>query len=63
MKVGDRVLVHEAWSSFQGQRGEVTQTKPFLMVLLDDESRPMRFGDSEVIAVDNESTRHVAGAE
>jgi hypothetical protein len=49
MKVGARVLVFAEWSSFRGMRGTVTQSAPFMMVLLDGERQPLRVGKSEVL--------------
>lgn len=48
MIVGAAVIVIAPWSSFRGQRGRVTQREP-LMVLLDGERQPMRFGAREVV--------------
>lgn len=61
MKLEARVVVIERRCSFHGQRGRVTQTTPHLMVLLDGEEKPLRFGESEV--VEESQKQHVAGAE
>lgn len=57
-----RVIVIAPWSTFRGRTGRVVQLEPYLAVLLDGESKPLRMGDREVIPAD-ESRRHVAGAE
>lgn len=62
MKVGDRVRVIAAWSSFRGREGNVKQTDPFPMVLLDGESKELRVGESEVLVIE-QGPQHVAGAE
>lgn len=59
--VGERVIVIAPWSTFRGERGVVVQTRPHLMVRLDDDPRPLRMGDGEVIA--EQSERHIGGAE
>ena len=43
-----RVRVVAGWSSFLGQSGAVVSREPYLMVLLEGETQPMRFGDTEV---------------
>lgn len=44
VSAGDAVRVREDWwSLFRGQRGVVVQVEP-LMVLLEGEPRPLRFG-------------------
>lgn len=57
--VGERVIGVAPWSSFRGKRGVVTQTEPFLMVRVDEDERPIRMGDGEVIA---EQSEHLARA-
>lgn len=53
MRVGDRVCVVAGWSSFHGQRGEVTRCSDDngqvnVWARLDDDPRPMRFGAKEL---------------
>lgn len=48
MKIGSRVIVTDRTCSFFGQSGRVTQVTPHMMVHLDDERLPLRFGVSEV---------------
>lgn len=48
MKIGSRVIVTERRCSFHGKSGRVTQITPYLLVHLDDERKPLRFGVSEV---------------
>ena len=60
MRVGALVVVVAQWSSFHGQRGRVTQREP-LMVLLDGERQPMRFGEREV--VEESEPRHMVAGE
>ena len=48
MRAGQRVVVVASWSSFCGMRGKVMQVSPHLMVHLDGDAFPMRFGDREV---------------
>lgn len=57
----ERVLVFASYNSFRGQRGTVTQRKPYLMVLLDGERSPMRFNEREIVPL--REGEHVAGAE
>jgi hypothetical protein len=59
--VGDRVVVHAQWSSFHGMRGVVTQVRPVLMVLIDDDTYSIAFGEREVRLA--ELVVHVGGAE
>lgn len=61
MRIGDRIEVRSDWSSFDGQRGRVTQMAPYLMVVLDDDPRPIRIEEGVVFLV--ESERHIGGAE
>lgn len=66
MRVGDRVLVRRSGgahdpNSFAGQFGRVTQDVPFLMVLLEGERKPLRFGERELVRV--ETPQHIGGAE
>lgn len=61
MRPGDRIEVTASWSSFRGQRGRIVATAPHLMVVLDDDPRPMRVGQTEVAPLGSES--HVGGAE
>lgn len=61
MRVGDRIEVTARWSSFVGKRGRVTEMHPFMMVVLDDDPRPLRIEEQSVVRV--ESERHVGGAE
>lgn len=44
-RVGQRVLITAAWSSFFRKRGTITQTTqdPGVFILLDDEVKPMMF--------------------
>lgn len=63
MKIGQRVLFIASWSSFKGKRGHVCQTEPVLMVVMDDDPKPIRVGEREVIPLDFDSRRHLAGAE
>lgn len=48
MKVGDRVVFFAAWSSWRGEHGTVTQTKP-LFVLLDGDVLPIAASTREVV--------------
>lgn len=59
--VGEPVEVAAPWSSFWRKRGRVTQTQPYLMVHVEGERVPMRFGEGEVFSL--ESSKHVGGAE
>jgi hypothetical protein len=52
MKLGDLVIVIEPSSCFEGQRGRVIWLRP-IMVLLDGEERPMRFGEGELQCLPN----------
>lgn len=61
MKAGARVRVLADWSTFRGQEGRVTATRPHLMVLLRDERQPMRFGETEVSEVSESDPHMVAG--
>ncbi len=61
MIVGQRVVVRAAWSSFVGQLGVVTQARPYLMVRIEGERQPMRFGDAEVAPLSEPA--HIGGAE
>jgi hypothetical protein len=61
VKVEQRVEVIASWSSFRGMRGTVTQTSPFLMVVMDDDPRPIRIEEASVVPV--EDPQHIAGAE
>lgn len=45
----ERVLVFARANSYRGQRGEVVQRTPYLMVLLDGERLPMRFEPHELV--------------
>lgn len=60
--VGERVIVCPGWGSFDWKHGVVTKVEPHVMVLLDDERLPMRFDDHLIIPED-ESKRHIGGAE
>ncbi len=62
MKVGQRVLFIARWSTFLGKRGHVSQTAP-LMVVMDDDPKPIRVGEREVIPLEYDSAKHFAGAE
>lgn len=53
MRVDATVVVVAGWSTFRARRGRVTATQPHLMVLLDGEPKPMRFGDREVVEESN----------
>ncbi len=46
--VGDRVKVTAQWSSFHGLTGVVTQTRPHIMMLIDDDRLPIRVIEREV---------------
>ncbi len=59
---GDRVLIFAQWSSFYRKHGTVTQTAPYLMVRVDDDTYPMRMGERECVRLE-ESSRHIGGAE
>lgn len=61
-RVGERVIVVSEKTNFRGMHGEITQIRPFVMVLLDGERLPIAFGTSELIA-EEESSPHLAGAE
>jgi hypothetical protein len=61
MNIGDRVTVFSGWSSFRGCMGKIVQLKPYVMVLLDGEDKPMAFGTSEIVEESN--PRHVGGSE
>lgn len=61
MKLGEPVIFVADWSSFVGKRGHVTQVHPFVMVVLDDDPRPIRVGEREVVPASE--TAHHAGAE
>lgn len=61
--VNDRVRVCAHWSSFVGMSGVVTSTSP-LMVRLDGDAHPMRFGEREVVREGGEpSSISMTGAE
>lgn len=60
--VGERVIVVSEKTNFRGMPGEVTQTEPGIMVLLDGERLPMAFGLADLIG-EEESSPHFAGAE
>ena len=57
----DRVLVTAQWSSFFGQRGTVQSVAP-LMIIIDGDTFPMRFGERECI-VDAPTSPSLTGAE
>lgn len=59
--VGQRVVVWPRWNSFCGKSGEVKQTDPYVMVLLDGERLPMRFDRSELL--EESMKRHVTAGE
>lgn len=59
--LGARVEVIASWSSFRGMRGRVVQTDPFLMVVFDDDPRPMRIEEPTVIPVVESQQHMVAG--
>ena len=61
MRLGGRVEVRSDWSMFTGQQGELVQAEPHLMVALDGEAEPLRFGEGELVTL--ESERHIGGAE
>jgi len=61
VNVGDRVEVHAQWCSFYRSRGVVTAVKPHLMIVVDGDTYPIRFGEREVSVV--ESVQHVGGVE
>lgn len=63
MRRDDRVLVTANWSSFCGMRGTVKSTQPHLMVLLDGDSYPIRFGERECSREPESSTVNLTGAE
>ena len=50
-------------SSFDGMRGRVTQTKPYVMVHLDGERLPMRFDERDFDRVGEPSQVSMTGAE
>ncbi len=54
MRRGDRVEVVASWSTFRGMRGRVDSVAPYLMVVLDDDPRPVRMGETEVMLVGSE---------
>lgn len=58
-----RVIVSANWSSFYGMAGEVIQTSPHLMVRLDGDKFPMRFGEREVSPEPESSSVNMTGAE
>lgn len=47
-EIGDEVEFVAEWSSFCGQTGHVSAVKPRLMVVLDDDARPIAVGHHEV---------------
>lgn len=59
MKIGTRVEVRVG--SFTGVHGRVTQVVPFIMVLLEGEAKPMRYGETELLRLADE--QHIGGAE
>ncbi len=61
MTVEGRIVVIARWSSFYGMHGKVTQTTPYLMVLIDGDTYPIRVGEREVIH--EETKQHIGGAE
>lgn len=61
MSPGDRIQVIADWSSFFGTKGTITATVPRLMVVLDDDPRPIAVGEREIAPAEDEA--HHAGAE
>lgn len=61
MTVGDRVEVVASWSSFRGMRGRVTQTRPFLMVVFDDDPRAVRIEEPSVVRIEDSQQHMTAG--
>ena len=59
--IGRRVEFVATWSSFVGMLGTIVQVRPHLMVRLDDDPRPIRVGDREVLLI--EEPQHIGGAE
>ncbi|HXG69944.1 MAG TPA: hypothetical protein VNJ04_04945 [Gemmatimonadaceae bacterium] len=51
MRVGDRTRVVAIWSEFWGMAGVVTQVEPWVMVLIDGDSYPIKF-DPAALAVE-----------
>ena len=49
MRKGDRALFVASWSSWRGMRGEVKETSPHLMILLDGDRLPIRVHPRECI--------------
>ncbi len=60
--VGDLVLFVGHANSFRGMRGRVVAIKPYLMVIVDGDTHPMRFDAREVITVEERET-NMSGAE
>jgi hypothetical protein len=58
VKIGQRVLFIAVWSSFRGKRGHVHATDP-LMVVMDDDPKPIRVGTREVIPLEYDSTKRL----
>lgn len=62
MRVGSKVRVVARWSSYFGQRGEVTRTQPTLMVRIYGETKPIAVSHREVVE-EVGTPQHIAGAE
>lgn len=59
LQIGDRVIVVSAWSTLRGIKGVVTQTRPKVLVRLDDDPREVALWESELARLPNA----IAGAE
>lgn len=61
MNVDAPVIVIVEWSRFRGRRGKVTPTLPHILVLLEGETIPLRFGAGELAPASAKA--HHGGAE